>query len=131
MRTIVNFICLCIFLLGGGQHLHADMHVNVICNSPSWDFVKKQQVKLKTAELGNVIIEDADADLDDESQRSDDLSKGGSNKIFAVKNSLLDNWYLPFSNTYIYKDYSKQIEIFALNCGDSKPIYLRIGVLRI
>src|SRR5436190_14422678 len=75
MRVIVNFICLCIFLLGGGQHLHADTHPSGICDSPSWNFVKKQQVKVRTAEPGSVLIEDADADLDEEFHRSDDLNK--------------------------------------------------------
>jgi hypothetical protein len=131
MRAIVNFICLCIFLLGGGQHLHAETHSIGISDSPSWDFVKKQHVKLRTAEPGSVLIEDADVDLDEEFHRSDDLNKGNANKIFAVKHSLLDGLYLTFSNEFIYKDYSKQIENFTPNCGHSNPIYLEIGVLRI
>ncbi|PVX47398.1 hypothetical protein C8C85_3339 [Flavobacterium sp. 103] len=131
MRVIINFICLCIFLLGGGQHLHADTHPIAICDSPSWDFVKKQQVKLRTAEPGSVLIEDADVDLDEEFHRSDDLKNGGANKILAAKHSLLDSWYLTFSNEFIFKDYSKQFENFASNCAHSNPIYLRIGVLRI
>ena len=131
MRVIVKLICLCIFLLGGGQLLHADTHPGTICDSPSWNFVKKQQVKLRTAEPGSVLIEDADVDLDEEFHRSDDLKNGNGNKTLAVKHSLLDSWYLIFSSTFIYKDYSKQLEIFTPNCGDSNPIYLRIGVLRI
>ena len=131
MRAIVNIICLYFILLGCGQHLHADTRLGIICDTPSWNFVKKQHVKVKTAEPGNVLIEEADADLDEEFHRGDNLNRGGGNKIFAVKHSLLEGWYLTFSSTFIFKDYSKQIEIFALNCGDSNPIYLRIGVLRI
>jgi hypothetical protein len=131
MRVIINFICLCIFLLGGGQHLHADTHPSGISDSPSWDFVKKQQVKLRTAEPDSVLIEDADVDLDEEFHRGDDLNKDIANKILAVKHSLLDSWYLTFSDEFIFKDYSKQFENFAPNCAHSNPIYIRIGVLRI
>jgi hypothetical protein len=131
MRVIVNFICLCFFLLGGGQYLHANTQSNTICDSPSWNFVKKQQVKLRTAEPGSVLIEDADVDLDEEFHRGDDLNNGGGNKFFAVKHSLLDSWYLTFSSKFVFKDYSKQFEVFTPNCGYSNPIYLRIGVLRI
>lgn len=130
MRVIVNFICLCIFLLGGGQHLHANTHPSVICDSPSWNFVKKQQVKLRTAEPGSVLIEDADVDLDEEFHRGDDLN-GGVNTVFAVRHNLLDSWYLTFSDKFIYKDYSKNNKFFSSNSGYSNPIYLRIGVLRI
>ncbi|WP_255557962.1 hypothetical protein [Flavobacterium taihuense] len=131
MRVIINFICLCVFLLGGGQYLHAAAHPGTISDSPSWNFVKKQHVKLRTAEPGSVLIEDADVDLDEEFHRSDDLKNGGANKTLAVKHSLLDHWYLTFSSTFIFKDYSKLLEIFTPNCGYSNPIYLRIGVLRI
>ena len=131
MRVIVNFICLCIFLLGGGQYLHADTQSNAICNSPSWDFIKKQQVKVKTAEPGTVLIEEADVDLDEEFHSSDDLNKTSSNKILSVNHSLLDSWYLTFSSTFIFKDCSKNNIIFAANCDYSNPIYLRIGILRI
>lgn len=131
MRAIINFIFLCIFLLGGGQHLHADTHVNTISDYPSFDFVKKQQVKVKTAEPGSILIEEADVDFDEESHSSDDLNNGSASKLLAVKHSLLDNWYLTFSNESVYKHYSKDFENFAPNFGQSNPIYLRIGVLRI
>ena len=131
MRTIINFICLCIFLLGGGQHLHASTHANGIFDSPSWDFVKKQQVKVKTAEPSSVLIEDADLDLDEEFHSSDDLKNGSSNKILEVRDSLLDSWYLTFSSRFLFKDCSKNNKIFSPVCGYSNPIYLRIGVLRI
>jgi hypothetical protein len=131
MRAIVNFIFLCIFLLGGGLHLHAEIHAIAISDSPSWDFVKKQQIKVKTAEPGNLLIEDADVDLEEEFHRGDDFNQGDANKTIAVKHSLLDGWYLTFSNEFIFKDYSKQIVNYEPFKGCSDPIYLRIGVLRI
>jgi hypothetical protein len=131
MRVILNFIGLCIFLLGGGQYLHADTHSSAMCDSSSWNFVKKQQIKVRTAEPGSVLIEDADTDLEEEFHRGDDLNKDDANKFFTLKHGLLDGLYLTFSNEFIYKDYSKQFENFAPNCGHSNPIYLRIGVLRI
>lgn len=131
MRIILKFIGLCLFLLIGGQYLHADTHSSAISDTPSWSFVKKNQIKLKTAEPGNVLIEDADLDLDEEFHSSDDLNKASANKILELKHSLLDSWYLTFSSTFVFKDCSKKHQIFSPNCGDSNPIYLRIGVLRI
>lgn len=131
MRVIVNFIGLCLFLLVGGQHLHADTHSIAISDFPSFNLVKKEQIKLKTAEPGSVLIEEVGVDLDEEFHTSDDLNKGGANKLITVKHSLLDNWYLTFSNKFDYRDNSKSNTIFIPNCGYSNPIYLRIGVLRI
>ena len=131
MRILLNFIGLCFFLLGGGQYLHANTHPSVICDSPSWSFVKNHQIKLKIAEPSNVLIEEADVDLDEEFHSSDDVNKSCGNKNILVNHSLLNSWYLTFSSKIIFKDCSKNNKIFPPNCGYSDPIYLRIGVLRI
>lgn len=131
MKMILNFIGLCFFLLVGGQHLHADTHSITFSDFPSFNFVKKEQIKVKTAEPGSVLIEEVGVDLDEEFHSSDNLKKSDANKFLAVKNSLWGNRYLAQSNTLIFKDYSKNNKIFTANCGYSEPIYLRIGILRI
>lgn len=131
MRVIINFIWLSLFLLGGGQHLHAENSSFVISDFSSFTFIKKEQIKLKTAEPGSVLLEEVGVDLDEEYHSSDDFKTESSNKLIVIKNSLLDSWYLTFSSTSLLKDSTKQFEFFTPNCGYFSPIYLRIGVLRI
>lgn len=130
-RVIVYFMYLWFLLLGSGQLMHADTLPKNICESPSWDFVTKHQVKYKTLDSGSVLIEEADIDLDEEFHGGDNLNKGNTNN-FAVSNyKLLDNWYLTFSSQFQYKDNSKQFNFFEPFYGHYNPIYLEIGVLRI
>ncbi|MBF4471255.1 hypothetical protein [Flavobacterium sp. HJJ] len=113
-------------LLGGGQYIHAETAPKIIENeSPSFDLVKKHQVKVKKAEAGSVLIEEADVDLDEELHSADN-----SVKELTAGKSLLANWYLTFSSQ-AYKDNSKQFNFFAPYYGHDNPIYLEIGVLRI
>ncbi|WP_147298190.1 hypothetical protein [Flavobacterium aquicola] len=114
-------------LLGGGQYLHAETSPKmIISESPSFDLVKKHQVKVKKAEAGSVLIEEADADLDEELHSADN-----SIKDLTAGKSLLANWYLTFSRQVHYKDNSKQFNFFAPYYGHDNPIYLEIGVFRI
>lgn len=131
MKVILNFIGLCFFLLVGGQHLHADTNSIAFSDFPSFNFVKKEQVKVKTEEPGSVLIEEVGVDLDEEFHSKEDLNNGNANKFLAVKNGMMENWYLTFSSSFLFKDCSKNNIILTPNCGYSSPIYLRIGVLRI
>jgi hypothetical protein len=131
MRGIIFYIYLGFLLMVGGQQLHADTHPGSICDSLSWNFLKKQQVKLTTADHGSVLIEEADVDLDEEFHSSDNLKNGSGNKFLAEKNSLLDDWYLTFSNQSVLKFYSKGFKICTHSCGQSNPIYITQKVLRI
>lgn len=120
------FMYLFFLLLGGGQYLHAETSPKmIIAESPSFDLVKKHHVKVKKAEAGNVLIEEADTDLDEE------LHNGNLNKALAVNKNVLANWYLTFSSQLHYKDNSKQFNFFAPYYGHDNPIYLEIGVFRI
>jgi hypothetical protein len=119
-------------LLGGGQYLHADVsHKLIISETPSFDIVKNHLVKVRKAEAGNVLIEEADTDLDEELHSGDDLNKGTFNKELIANKYLLANWYLTFSSQVHYKDNSKQFNFFAPYYGHDNPIYIEIGVLRI
>ncbi|HSD06848.1 hypothetical protein [Flavobacterium sp.] len=129
MKRVIGHILFLLFLLfGGGQFVHANTLSKNICEIPTWDFVTKHHVKIKTLDPGTVLIEDADMDLDEEFHSSDNLNKTN----FVVSNhSLIDNWYLTFSSQFIFKDYTKNNVTSATPCGHSNPIYLEIGVFRI
>lgn len=132
MRGVtLYFIYLFFLLLGGGQYLHAETSPKlIISESHSFDLVKKHHVKVKKAEAGNILIEEADTDLDEELQSGNNLNKGNFNKAL-VSNNLLANWYLTFSSQLHYKDNSKQFNFFESYYGHDNPIYLEIGVFRI
>jgi hypothetical protein len=125
------FMYLFFLLLGGGQYLHAEIAPKLIVSeSSSFNLVKKHHVKVKKAEAGSVLIEEADTDLDEE-QHSDNLNKGNFNKALAANKNVLANLYLTSSGQIQYKDNSKQFNFFAPYYGHDNPIYLEIGVFRI
>lgn len=133
MRGVtLYFMYLFFLLLGGGQYLHAETSPKlIISESPSFDLVKKHQVKVRKAESGSVLIEEADTDLDEELHSGNDLNKGTFNKGLVANKFLLANMYLTFSSQLHYKDNSKQFNFFAPYYGHDNPIYLEIGVFRI
>ncbi|MFV8464788.1 hypothetical protein ACNQGG_03800 [Flavobacterium sp. LB1P62] len=131
MRLAVFFVYLCIHLLGGGSYLHADINHDHISYSSTLNLARSQQVKIKNENQGSIVIEYTDLDLDEEYSSGDDLKEGVSNKFFAGKDSLLDNWYLPVSQLSISNYYYKRFKIFMPFCGNSSTIYITNRVLRI
>lgn len=132
MRDTILYICICFFLLFGGNKAHATTsHKLLITESISFDSLQKHQVKFKKSEQGTVLIDDADTDVEEELQRSDDFNTGKFNNFLVASNSESSNWYLTFFSQFQYKDYSKQFNFFAPYYGHYNPIYLEIGVLRI
>jgi hypothetical protein len=131
MRVVIFFVYLCIHLLGGGSYLHADTNHNSISHSSTPNLAKTQQVKHTNENQGSIVIEYTDLDLDEEYSSGDDLKDGVSNKFFAGKDSLLDNWYLPVSQLSISNYYYKRFKIFMPFCGNSSAIYIINRVLRI
>lgn len=130
-RVIINFMYLWILLIGGSQLIHAYILPKNLVESPSWDFVKKHQIKYKTLDSNSVLIEEADVDLDEEFHSGDNLNDGNTNNFAVSNHKLLDNWYFTFINDFIFKDNTKQIKISTTPCGYTNPIYLTIGVFRI
>jgi len=125
MRKLVVFLTFMNFLLlGGGQYLNAETHLNSHHN-----LEKRHRVKFTNNEQGSSIIEDADVDLDEEYLGSDDL-KDISTKFFATNYSLLNDLYLTFSRQSVANSYSL-FEILGPSCGQSNPIYITQRVLRI
>lgn len=131
MKAINYYIYLSFLLLCGVNHLYADTHHSPASFTFNQNLEKEQQVKHTNSNHGSLIIESADVDLDEEFHTSDEHDNFGSNKLLAVNHSLVDSWYLAFSDTFVFKDCSQNNKIFSPNCGYSEPIYLRIGVLRI
>jgi len=125
MRKLVVFLTFMNFLLlGGGQYLNAETHLN-----SHHTLEKRHRVKFTNNEQGSSIIEDADLDLDEE-YFGDDFKGGLSNKFFATNYSLIDSWYLTLSRQSAAKS-SNHFDIFGSSCGQSNPIYITQRVLRI
>ena len=125
MRKLIVFLTFMNFLLlGGGQYLNAETHLNSHHN-----LEKRHRVKFTNQDQGSSIIEDVDMDLDEEFL-GDNLKDGLSNKFFAANYSLLDNWYLTLSRQNTAKT-SNHFDIFGSSCGQSNPIYITQRVLRI
>lgn len=133
MRGVIIYIGYLFFLLiGGGQYLHAETSPKIIiAESPSFDLVKKHQIKVRKAESGNVLIEEADTDLEDELHNSDNSNNDNLNKLLISTLNASPNWYLKFSSQLLYKDYYPKNNFFVPFYGHFNPIYLQIGVLRI
>jgi hypothetical protein len=131
MRAIVIFVYLCFHLLGGGCHLHADTNKSSDNYASSYHLTKSIKEKLLNQDMGSLLIEDADVDLDEEHLSGDDAKNELSNKFLFKKNNLLDSWYLAFPNQFVLNDNSDCFNLFLPFCGHSNPIYIRQRVLRI
>ncbi|HEX8016367.1 MAG TPA: hypothetical protein VF465_14125 [Flavobacterium sp.] len=125
MKRIIVFMVFMNFLLfGGGQYLSAGTHQN-----SGHTYGHKHHIKYTSQEQGSSIIEEADLDLDEE-YSGDALKNGLTNKVFTANYSLLDNWYLTFSDQ-ITVNYHSHFKFFVPFCGNSNPIYITQRVLRI
>ncbi|WPO78944.1 hypothetical protein [Flavobacterium sp. KACC 22761] len=127
MRKIIVFLVFMNLLLsGGGQYLNA----NTFDGSQHHLFEKKHRVKFTHQERGTSLIEDADIDLGEDLSGNDDLNDGLSGKLIAVNYSLLDSWYLTFSDQSAINE-SNRFKIYAPFLAHSNPIYITQRVLRI
>jgi hypothetical protein len=131
MRAIVFFIYLSFHLLGGGHFLHADTNHNNSNHISQYNFTNKLRVKLISQDFGGLVIEDADLDLDDEHASGDNTKFGVSDKFIFKKYSLLDRWYLTFSDQFSFDAPSECLKNFQPFSGYSNPIYIQQRVLRI
>ncbi|SMO72980.1 hypothetical protein SAMN06265349_103427 [Flavobacterium resistens] len=126
-KLIVFLVFMNLLLLGGGQNLNA----STFGFSHHHTFEKKHRVKFTNQERGTSVIEDAaDVDLEEDLLGSDDVNDGLTTKLFAVNYSLLDNWYLSFSDQSATNE-SNRFKIYAPFLAHSNPIYITQRVLRI
>ncbi|TDP02290.1 hypothetical protein [Flavobacterium sp. 245] len=127
MRKLIVFLVFMNLLLsGGGQYLNA----STFGASHHHNFEKKHRVKFTHQERGTSLIEDADIDLEEDLLGNDDVNDGLTTKFVAVNYSLLDNWYLTFSDQSATNE-SNRFKIFASFLALSNPIYITQRVLRI
>jgi len=115
-----------LLLSGGGQYLNA----NTIGASQHHLLEKKHRVKFTNQERGTSLIEDADVDVEEDLLGNDDANDGLTTKFVAVNYSLLDNWYLTFSEQSATNE-SNRFKIYAPFLAHSNPIYITQRVLRI
>ncbi|MTH15681.1 hypothetical protein [Flavobacterium sp. LC2016-01] len=125
-KLIVFLVFMNLLLFGGGQYLNA----NTFDASHHHTLVKKHRVKFTHQERGTSVIEDADIDLEEDLLGNDDVNDGLTAKFVAVNYSLLDNWYLTFSDQSATNE-SNRFKIFAPFLAPSNPIYITQRVLRI
>lgn len=81
MRVAVFFICLCVLLLKGYDHVHAATRHHHICYSPSQQIGSTQQ--------GFTAMLDADSNTEDDYYITDDIEDEDPNSVFARKYRLL------------------------------------------
>ncbi|KAF2333676.1 hypothetical protein [Flavobacterium daemonense] len=125
-KLIVFLVFMNLLLLGGGQNLNA----STFGISHHHSFEKKHRVKFTNQEHGASLIEDADIDLEEDLLGNDDVNDGFTAKFFAVNYSLLDKWYLTFSDQSAANE-SNRFKLFAPFLAPSNPIYITQRVLRI
>jgi hypothetical protein len=126
MKRLIVFLAFMNFLLfGGGQYLSAGTLQNSVHN-----YGHKHHVKYTSQDQGSSIIEEADLDLDEEYSGDTAPDNKLVNKDFTANYSLLDNWYLTFSDQ-ITVNYHSHFKFFVPFCGNSNPIYITQRVLRI
>jgi hypothetical protein len=110
----------------GGEHYNG--HTN---RYASLDLTKHQKIKLRNADQGSTLVDDADLDLEEEGFMSDDLNDAAPNKFFAGKCSLSDRSYFAishlFSSNYRYKGHPGPSSF----CSYSSPIYIAQRALRL
>ena len=131
MRAFVYYISLSFFLLCGGNTLYA----NTSYGSANFSLFQLQDnhQQLKHVDLTHhtVVIESSDIDFDEEFHTDDDYNGGNSNTVLAKNTGLPKNWYIVFADQYLFKTISTNNNFFEPFSGQSDPIYLKIGVLRI
>lgn len=129
MRVAVFFISFCFFLLGYGHGFSfntKDMHP-VEANTYSLQENTLQYFRNNENKVA-VITDYTDIELEEDYHTNDD-SAATNQKAFLVKSSLLDNWYLAFSNSLLSNNYDANFNtFFSLS---TSPIYLKNRVLRI
>jgi hypothetical protein len=131
MKQTVFILYFFTLLLAGGNKMHANMHKSTFVSISNWNLSSKEQDQITILDHTYSLIEYSDFDLDEEFSHCDNHEDSRTNKLFQVKHSLLDKWYLSYGdsldNPYYYN-------IF-YNCepirGQSTSIYITNRVLRI
>jgi hypothetical protein len=131
MRRLLYITYFFALLLAVGNKMHANVHNITIASISKWNLLSKEQDQITILDHSYSLIEYSDFDLDEEFSHCDNHEDSKTNKLFQVKNSLLDKWYLSYGdsldNPYYYNVF--------YNCkpirGQSTPIYITNRVLRI
>jgi hypothetical protein len=127
MRVLVFFISLCFFLLGYGHGFSVnmkDMHSAEVNTS----VLQKHTLQYYRNNENSIAAGTDYTDIElEEDYHTNDESTAANQKIFLVKSSLLDNWYLPFSNPLFSTSYDTDFNTFF--CLKTIPIYIKNRVL--
>jgi hypothetical protein len=129
MRGLVFFISFCFFLLGYGQSFSFSMKDMRSAEVSTCGLQENTLQYFRNKEHKVTVITDyTDIELE-EDYHANDESGATDQKIFLVKSSLLDNWYLTFS--YPLLSSSCNTNYNTSFCLPTSPIYIKNRVLRI
>ncbi|WP_310559614.1 hypothetical protein [Flavobacterium sp.] len=131
MKANIYYIFLLILLPLGGKYLFANVHRSATSSSFSKNAIKHQQFKHKNSNHHSTISVVIYVDFEEELHTNENHKERDSNNLLANTAGFLNNWYLTFSNPFLFKNYSNNFKVLAPFCVDSNPIYLIIGDFRI
>ncbi|RTY80871.1 hypothetical protein EKM05_14000 [Flavobacterium sp. GSP27] len=131
MKVVVFFLYLCFHLLGGENYAHAATHDSRVSNALTSSSVKNGEVRFANNDYSNSKVISAGFELEEECFSGENLKNKDSDNFFTNKIDLTRSWYLLFSCQPVLNYYTKNFKIFAPFCGQSNPIYISQGVLRI
>ncbi len=131
MRAIIYYISLSFLLLCGGNYGYAHSILDASNTSFSLKLQKKQHFKHKDSTHHSKIIVSSDIDLDEEFHLENEFDYGGSNALSTNNQFSQNNWYITFTESFLFKTIATNNSFFEPFYGQYNPIYLKIGALKI
>jgi hypothetical protein len=131
MRVVVFFISLFFLLLNGGQPSYAGTQGEKTNYCSYQTHFQTKQIQYSSDNRNLTLFDETDLNLEEEYQHNDDFEKSTENKLVTTKNNSLIGLYASKSNQVLLNYYKKNQQIFHSLCGNSSPIYISQGVLRI
>jgi hypothetical protein len=131
MKANIYYIFLILLLSVGGNHLFANSHKSATNSSFYKNGAKHQQVKHKNSKHQSIVNVLIAFDFEEEYHSNENQKDGDSSNLLANTKGFFNNWYLTFSEPFLFKNYSNNFKIFEPFSVHSNPIYLIIGDFRI
>jgi predicted alpha/beta superfamily hydrolase len=131
MKANIYYIFLVFLLIIGGNYLFANRYQGASSSSFYKNGVKLQQVKHKKSNHQSTINVVIYVDFEEEFPSNENHQDRDSNNVLANTKGFLNNWYLSFSDSFLFKNYCNNFKNSAPFSVHSNPIYLIIEDFRI